>query len=280
LNFLAFELGVLFSYKDRIRWGVLDKVKVFEHNQRQLVNIIFKVLYMDNEKTLTVIGLITARGGSKSIPEKNIRLLAGKPLIAWTIEAALQCKDLSRVLVSTDNQKIADVARQWGADVPFVRPTELSLDDSSHISVVLHAIHWLEENDGLRPDYIMLLQPTSPSRSVKDIQEVIQLARKKDAIAVMSVCEAAKHPYKSYKIIENGTLEYFVPSNISYKYRQSLPTVYEENGAIYLNKRTSLLQDQTFIPPNTIAYVMPQERSLDIDTPWDFHVADLVLKNK
>ena len=235
---------------------------------------------MNNEKTLTVIGLITARGGSKSIPEKNIKPLAGKPLIAWTIETALQCKEFSKVLVSTDNQRIADVARQWGAEVPFVRPTELSLDDSSHISVVLHAIRWLEENDGLCPDYIMLLQPTSPNRSVEDIKVAIQLAQINDAVAVMSVCEATKHPYKSYKINENGTLEYFVPSNIGYKYRQALPTVYEENGAIYLNKRTSLLRDQTFMPLGTIAYVMPQERSLDIDTPWDFHVADLVLKNK
>lgn len=229
---------------------------------------------------MTVIGLITARGGSKSILGKNIKFLAGKPLIAWTIEIALQCKDISRVIVSTDDQEIAEVARQWGAEVPFIRPTELSQDDSSHISVVLHAIHWLEEKEGYRPNYIMLLQPTSPCRTVEDIQITIQLAKNHDAIAVMSVCEAANHPYKTYKIIENGTLEYFIPSNIEYKYRQSLPKVYEENGAIYLNKRSSLLQHQTFLPSGTIAYVMPQERSLDIDTPWDFYIADLVLRNK
>ena len=229
---------------------------------------------------MTIIGLITARGGSKSIPGKNINPLAGKPLIAWTIEAALQCKELSRVIVSTDDEKIAEVAQQWGAEVPFIRPVELAQDASSHISVVLHAIHWLEEKERFCPDYIMLLQPTSPFRTVEDMGKTIQLAKDHHAVAVMSVCEALKHPYKTYKIIENGTLEYFIPSNIGYKYRQALPKVYEENGAIYLNKRSSLLQDQTFLPTGTIAYVMPQERSLDVDTPWDFYVADLILRNQ
>jgi len=229
---------------------------------------------------MNILSLITARGGSKSVPGKNIKHLAGKPLIAWTIEVALQCKELSRIIVSTDDEKIAEVARQWGAEVPFIRPVELSQDDSSHISVVLQAIHWLEEKEGYCPDYIMLLQPTSPFRTVEDIQQTIQLAKNHDAVAVMSVCEATKHPYKTYKVNENGTLEYFIPSNVGYKYRQALPKVYEENGAIYLNKRLSLLHDQTFLPPGTIAYVMPQERSLDVDTPWDFYVADLVLRNQ
>ncbi|OGT06707.1 MAG: hypothetical protein A2103_01070 [Gammaproteobacteria bacterium GWF2_41_13] len=227
-----------------------------------------------------IVGLITARGGSKSIPQKNIKMLAGKPLIAWTIEVALQCKELSRVIVSTDDEKIAEIAQQWGADVPFIRPAELSQDDSSHISVVLHAIHWLEENERLCPEYMMLLQPTSPLRIAEDIEKAIQLANDgHDAAAVISVCEVAKHPYKTHKITERGTLEYFIPSNIEYKYRQALPKVYEENGAIYLNKRLSLLQDQTFLPAGAIAYVMPETRSLDLDTPWDFYIAGLVLKN-
>ena len=229
---------------------------------------------------MTIIGLITARGGSKSIPGKNIKHLAGKPLIAWTIEAALQCKDLSRVIVSTDDDKIAGVAQQWGAEIPFIRPVQLSQDDSSHISVVLHTIHWLEENEGFCPDYIMLLQPTSPFRTAEDIHQAIKTAQNNDAVAVMSVCEATKHPYKTYKIVEDGTLEYFMPSNIGYKYRQALPKVYEENGAIYLNKSASLQKDKTFLPEGTLAYVMPEARSLDVDTPWDFYVADLVLRNQ
>jgi len=227
---------------------------------------------------MKIIGLITARGGSKSVPGKNIKLLAGKPLIAWTIEVALQCTGLSRLIVSTDDEKIAEVARRWGAEVPFIRPAELAQDSSSHISVVLHTIHWLEEKEGFCPDYIMLLQPTSPFRTVEDMMNAIRLAKDKHAIAVIGVCEAAKHPYKTYRINENDTLEYFIPSNIGYKCRQALPKVYEENGAIYLNKSTSLLRDQTFLPEGAIAYVMPQERSHDVDTPWDFNVADLVLR--
>jgi CMP-N,N'-diacetyllegionaminic acid synthase len=181
-------------------------------------------------KDENILAVITARGGSKSIPGKNIKPLAGKPLIAWTIETALQCKELCRVIVSTDDQKIANVARQWGAEVPFIRPSQLSQDDSSHISVILHTIHWLEDKEGFCPDFILLLQPTSPFRNVEDVHQTIQLAIKHDAIAVMSVCEATKHPNKTYKISENGTLEYFIPSNIGYKYRQVLPKVYEENG--------------------------------------------------
>jgi CMP-N-acetylneuraminic acid synthetase len=138
----------------------------------------------------------------------------------------------------------------------------------------------LKEKERCSPDYIMLLQPTSPFRTVEDIQTVIQLAKEHQAVAVVSVCEATKHPYKTYKLTENGTLEYFIPSNIEYLYRQALPKVYEENGAIYLNKRSSLLKNKTFLPKGTLPYIMPEERSLDIDTPWDFYVAELVLRNQ
>lgn len=229
---------------------------------------------------MTIIGLITARGGSKSVPGKNISPLAGKPLIAWTIEAALRCKELNRVIVSTDDEKIAKIAQQWGAEVPFIRPAELAQDASSHISVVLHAIHWLEEKEGFCPDYIMLLQPTSPFRTVEDMRKTIQLAKTHNAVAVVSVCEATKHPYKTFKLIENGTIEYFIPSNIEYMYRQALPKVYEENGAIYLNTRESLLTGKTFLPKGSMPYFMPKERSIDVDTLWDFYLAELILKDK
>lgn len=229
---------------------------------------------------MSILGIITARGGSKSVPGKNIKLLAGKPLIAWTIEVALQSKELDRVIVSTDDENIAEVARKMGANVPFMRPVELSQDDSSHVSAILQVISFLEETEGYRPDYIMLLQPTSPFRTLEDIQKSVQLAKDYNAVAVISVCEATKHPYKTYKLNENNTLECFIPTDIKYKYRQRLPKVHEENGAIYLNQRRSLLRDRTFFPEGTIAYVMPEERSLDIDTLWDFYIADLVLKNK
>jgi CMP-N,N'-diacetyllegionaminic acid synthase len=226
-----------------------------------------------------IVGVITARGGSKSIPGKNIKLFAGKPLIAWTIEVALQCRDLSRVIVSTDDDKIAEIAKQWGAEVPFIRPAELSEDDSSHISVILHAIDRLKE-EGSFPDYIMLLQPTSPFRTVEDLSRAIQLARDTDATAVVSVNETDRHPFLCKRILEDGTLTDFMESNIAYLRRQDLPTAYALNGAIYLNKRKSLLKEQTFSPKDAVAYIMPEERSMDIDTEWDWYLGNLILKDR
>ena len=225
-----------------------------------------------------IIGLITARGGSKSIPQKNIRMLAGKPLIAWTIDAARRSKEFSRIIVSTDDAKIVEVAIEWGAEVPFIRPAELARDDSSSISAVLHAIHWLEEKEGFCPEYIMQLQPTSPLRTAEDISGAIQLAKDRHAVAIVSVCEAARHPYLCKRILDDGTLADFVKTDINYVRRQDFPPAYALNGAIYLNQRGSLLRDQTDLPEGTVAYVMPQERSVDIDTPWDWHLTELILK--
>jgi CMP-N,N'-diacetyllegionaminic acid synthase len=227
-----------------------------------------------------IIGLITARGGSKGVPRKNVKLLAGKPLIAWTIQAALQSQRLSRVIVSTDNTEIAQISKQWGAEVPFMRPPELAQDDTPHILVVEHVIQWLQKHDNTQPDYIMLLQPTSPLRSTEDIGATIQMAEACHAVAVVSVSAMDSHPYLAKQILEDGTLADFVASDISYLRRQDLPPAYALNGAIYLNRCESLLRDRTFLPPGTCGYIMPPERSLDIDTPWDFYLAELVLKDK
>lgn len=227
-----------------------------------------------------VIGLIPARGGSKSIPRKNVKSLAGRPLIAWTIEAALQSHGLNRVIVSTDDEEIAQIARRWGAEVPFMRPAELAQDDSPHISVVEHAVRWLEEHDNACPDYVMLLQPTSPLRTGEDIDTAIQIAEAHDAIAVVSICETDHHPYLSKHILEDGTLTDFVSSDMVYLRRQDLPPAYVLNGGVYLNRRESLLREHTFLPPGTYPYIMPPERSLDINTPWDFYLAELILRDR
>jgi CMP-N-acetylneuraminic acid synthetase len=227
-----------------------------------------------------IVGLILARGGSKSIPRKNIKLLGGKPLIAWTIKVALQCNELSRVIVSTEDEQIAEVARQWGAEVPFIRPAELARDDSSSISAVLHAIHWMGENELFCPDYVMMLQPTSPFTTAEDIHQSIELARKHRAVAVVSVCEAEHHPYICKRIVEGGRLKDFVSTDIVYLRRQDMPPAYALNGAIYLNQRELLLREQTFFPEGAIAYVMPRERSLDVDTMWDWYLAELILKDQ
>ena len=137
-------------------------------------------------KAREILGLIPARGGSKALPHKNIRQFAGKPLIAWTIETALACPMLDRTIVSTDDPEIADVSRHWGAEVPFLRPAELARDDTPGIEPVLHAVRWLGENEGYRPDYVMVLQPTSPLRTTEDIEAAIQLARDRQADGVVS----------------------------------------------------------------------------------------------
>jgi CMP-N-acetylneuraminic acid synthetase len=225
------------------------------------------------------IALITARGGSKGLVGKNITLLAGKPLITWSIEAALASRAIERVVVSTDDEEIARISRTAGAYVPFLRPPEISRDDSPHILASEHAIRWLDKNERIRPDYMILLQPTSPLRTTADIDAAVALARQHEAVAVVSVSEAKPHPYKTYGLTPAGTLRAFVPCDISYRRRQDLPPAFSDNGALYLNRTDSLLRDRTYIPAGTVPYVMPPERSLDIDSAWDLFVADLIIRN-
>lgn len=227
-----------------------------------------------------VVGVITARGGSRSIPRKNIVPVAGKPLIVWTIEAALKSSSLSRVILSTDDTEIAKVARQWGAEVPFIRPAKLAQDDSPHIPVIIHTVEWLELNEGVRPDYVFLLQPTCPLRSAEDIGNAIQLALENDADGVVSVCEAPSHPYLTKRVTADGRLEDFVSKPEGYLRRQDLSAAYALNGAIYLARREILLEKETWYTDRTYAYIMPAERSLDIDTPWDLYLADLILRDR
>lgn len=229
---------------------------------------------------IRVLGLITARGGSKGIPGKNIAPVGGKPLIAWTLEAAAASHCLDRTILSTDDEEIAEVCRDWGVEAPFQRPPHLAQDDSSHIGVVLHALEWLAANDSYKPDYVMLLQPTSPLRTAEDIDAAVNLAEEKNAVAVLSVVETHDHPFLVRAITSDKTLANFVECDLEYARRQSLPVAYAINGAIYLNKRESLLSCRGFEPAGTIPYVMPPERSLQIDSPWDLHLCDLALRDR
>jgi CMP-N,N'-diacetyllegionaminic acid synthase len=229
---------------------------------------------------MDVIAVITARSGSKGLVRKNVLPLAGKPLIAWTICAALESSSFTRVIVSTDDEEIADVSREWGAEVPFMRPPELARDDSDHVDVVEHTIHWLEKNENLFPDYVMLLQPTSPLRTAADMNDAIGIARTHDAIAVVSVSPTKQHPYISKRVLDDGTLTDYVPNDVIDLRRQALPSVYALNGAIYLISRKSFLELRTFWPEGTYAHIMPPERSMDIDTPWDFHLTKLILRDR
>ena len=227
-----------------------------------------------------ILGVITARGGSKAIPRKNVKMVADKPLIAWTILAAKGSSGLGRVLVSTDDPEIAEVSSQWGADVPFTRPASLAQDLSSHIDVVIHAIDWVEQNQAVKLNYVLLLQPTVPFRSSEDIDSAIQLAYKMDADSVVSVYPCERHPFLSKQITEDGRLKDFVFRIESDLPRQTLPPAYTLNGAIYLIKPQVLKERHSWYSDNTYAYVMPPERSMDIDSEWDLYVADLILRDK
>lgn len=229
-------------------------------------------------RTNRIIGIIPARGGSKGIPGKNIRKIAGKPLIGWTIDAALDSRSLDRVLVSTDDPEIARVAEDCGADVPFIRPARFATDTATSFAVVSHAMGWLEKEDGQSFSRVMLLQPTSPLRTAADICEAIRLQEMLGAPAVVSVCASSGHPYYLKKIDGNGLLENFLDPCPDAVRRQDLPPVYRVNGALYLNSWDVLNTMKNFIPPGTGAYVMPEERSVDIDTPWDFFIAEQLLK--
>jgi CMP-N-acetylneuraminic acid synthetase len=225
-----------------------------------------------------IVALITARGGSKAVPRKNVIPVAGKPLIAWTIEAALGCPGVSRSIVSTDDREIAEVAEKHGAEVPFLRPSELARDDSTSFDVAAHALEWLAGQDETPPDYLLLLQPTSPLRTSDDIDGAIALARERNSAAVVGVCEASPHPFLARRIEADGTLHRFIEAGGMPSRRQDFPPAYFVNGAIYLNRPASLLATRSFQPPGALAYTMPRERSLDIDTPWDVRLADLLLR--
>jgi CMP-N,N'-diacetyllegionaminic acid synthase len=224
--------------------------------------------------------IIPARGGSKGIPGKNLRPAGGKPLIAWTVESALAATLLDRVIVSTESPEIAEVARRCGAEAPFLRPADLAQDDTPGVAPVLHAMRWLADNEEYRPEMIMLLQPTSPLRIAEDIDRAIDLAVEKIADAVVGVTRVEEHPYWMKRMDPDGRLADFIETDQTIDRRQDLPELFILNGAIYLARYELLLEQETFYTKNTFALVMPVERSLDVDAPWDLHLADLILKDQ
>ena len=224
------------------------------------------------------IGIIPARGGSKSIPGKNIKPLLGKPLIAYTIETALQCSLLDRVIVSTDDEEIANVARQYGAEVPFMRPEELALDTTPTLPVLQHAVSYIEETEGVVVDIVVLLDLTSPFRDVDDINACIQKLRKEYADSVITVCEAEHNPYFVMLRIENDRYVPLIKTEKPITRRQDAPKVYWINAAVYAIKRNVLMERNKIFTENTKVVIMPREKSVHIDHPLDFEIAEFLLK--
>lgn len=228
-----------------------------------------------------VLGLIPARGGSKSIPRKNIVPLGGRPLLAYTCEAALKSRLLSRVVLSTDDHEIAEVGHRNGVEVPFLRPQELARDDTPSLAVVQHALRWLMMHDDWQAGVVVLLQPTSPLRQSHQIDEAIERLKATGADTVVSVIEVP-HKHSPYSIMQlkNGYLEYFWkrPTTFNRLRRQELPTLYARNGPAILASRVEVVLDgNKLCGEKTIPYQMSEEDSVDIDTPFDLQIAEWLL---
>ncbi|MGD2119553.1 MAG: acylneuraminate cytidylyltransferase family protein [Chromatiales bacterium] len=221
---------------------------------------------------LHVLGIITARGGSKGLPGKNIKPLAGKPLINWTIDAALASKYLDRTILSSDDQSIIEVAQAAGCDVPFVRPAQLATDEAGSMDVLLHAVNEL-------PDYdiIVVLQPTSPLRRTQDIDVALELMLQENASSCVSVTLVSKSPHWSYSMNADLTLRPLLSAAEQQHQRQQLPDAYALNGAVYAITRAHLLEQQALVNEDTVAYVMPKQQSIDIDDEIDFRCAEALL---
>jgi CMP-N,N'-diacetyllegionaminic acid synthase len=227
------------------------------------------------------LGLITARKGSKRIPSKNIKPLCGKPLLAYTIEAGLASSYLDRVIVSTEDEEIASIARQWGAEVPFRRPEELASDDARSIDVMVHALEWLELHESYTPDALVLLQPTCPLRTGRRIDEAIALYEARDADCVVAVSEPEHHPYWMRTMDQDGRLTPLMQVDLRrYHQKQTLPQVWVSNSSIYIIRRAFFLTCREIYGGRTYGYTMPRSEALDVDTPWDFHLASLVIADR
>ena len=225
---------------------------------------------------MKILALITARYGSKRVPGKNIRKLGNKPLVIWSIDAVKNNKYICDILVSTDNKKIADICLEAGAYLPWLRPSNLARDTTSSVDVALHALDWYESEKGA-VDGLLLLQPTSPFRTKDTIQNGINLFIKHHRKSIIGVSAVNKHPLWMLKI-EKDNLIPFTNKHAFNLRSQDLPEVYVPNGSFYLITPKELRIHKSFINPKTKALIMrsPAE-SLDIDTEWDFKIAEFIV---
>jgi pseudaminic acid cytidylyltransferase len=223
-----------------------------------------------------VLAIIPARGGSKRLPRKNILPLAGKPLIAWTIEAALESCIFDDVIVSTDDDEIAEVSSSFGARVPFIRPGHLANDTASSVDVIKHALLWFQ-GKGINFTDVVLLQATSPLRNSNDIKEAFDIYSQKKASSVLSVCEVDHPTYWCNTLDASLSMNDFIKENESKSRSQDFDKEYRLNGAIYiLNVDKFLMMENTILKPS-FASVMPRTRSIDIDEDIDFKIAQCIL---
>lgn len=221
---------------------------------------------------LKVLGLIPARGGSRGVVRKNLREVGGKSLIARAVESARAADCVDRVVLSSDDPEIIQAAVSLGCEVPFIRPAELASDEATAMDVVRHALEILPE----QYDLIVLLQPTSPFRSGADIDAAVQHCIKSGAPACVSVCAPAKPPQWSFALDARGRMKPIVPEHHLVSRRQDLPQAYDPNGAVFVARCDWIVNQIDFVSPETVVYIMPKERSLDIDSEFDLVLAEAV----
>ncbi len=223
-----------------------------------------------------MIAIIPARGGSKGLPGKNIKPMNGKPLIAYTIEAAIKSKNIDRVIISTDDEEIAEVSRQFGGEIPFMRPAKLATDTASSIDVFKYTLERLEKDEDIKIDDFIVLQPTSPLRTAKHIDEAIDMFYEKKANAVVGYCREA-HPIFWHKYIgDNGKVSNIFTGDYYGKNRQEIRTTYYPNGALFVFNREYIFNNDDY-SVDCYPYIMDRIFSIDIDTIDDFRYAEFII---
>lgn len=228
--------------------------------------------------SLNILAVITARGGSKGLPGKNIKLLGGKPLLAYSILSAQESSLITDLILSTDDEAIAAVGKEWGVEVPFMRPPELANDTAGHLEVMQHAVAFMEEQRGIRYDFVVILQPTSPFRLVEDIDLTVQklIDTGADSAVSMVELESSAHPIKAKKMEGDRVLSYCIEESPGTR-RQDFPVAYKRSSAVYAMRRDLLMEKGELYGEVIVGHVVPQNRSIDIDDPLDWVKTEYLL---
>jgi CMP-N-acetylneuraminic acid synthetase len=230
---------------------------------------------------MKILAVIPARGGSKSVPRKNIVKLDGAPLISYTISAAIESECFADIIVSTDDLEIAEISKELGAQVPFVRPEDLASDEAQSAPVIEHALHFMENEKSIKYDAVLMLQPTSPLRTSAHIKESIDLFSSQECDSVVSIVSVGgNHPFRMKRLVGNQLVSYIDQGFWDMRPRQVLPDVYIRNGAIYLIDRDVIVNQHQLIGSKCLGYVMSDTESANIDTPIDLMLAELLIKEQ
>lgn len=228
-----------------------------------------------------VLAIIPARGGSKSIPRKNIRTLAGYPLIAYSIAAGLEAESVSRVIVSTDDEEIAEIAKDYGAEIPFIRPEELSGDDTPDLPVFQHALEWLKSNENYQPQIVVQLRPTSPFRRKEHVNQAVwRLVDHPEADSIRTVCIPFQNPYKMWQITADGFMQPLISTSFPEPYnlpRQALPEVFWQTGYVDAAWTETISEKSSMTGEHILPLVIGAEEWIDIDSPDDWNRAERLL---